>query len=335
MLVLNSNDVTQLLDMDSCIDGVEQAFRARGEGRLARSSVAGLELLGGGLHAKLGALQLSRAYAVAKINANFPENPELRGLPTVQGVVVLFDAESGVPLACMDSVTITAVRTAAASAVAARHLALPDASSMTLIGCGIQARSHTRALGCVRPIRRAVLFDSNHDAAKRLATELSETSGLDVAVATHLREAARASEIIVSSTPSRSAFLDVADVKEGSFIAAVGADNENKQELTPALLRAAAVVVDDLDQCSRIGDLHHAISGGIMGREDVRGSLDQIVAGITRGRLDDREIIVFDSTGVAIEDVVAAAIVFEKAEQAGVGFVTDADSHRISGRSSS
>jgi len=335
MLVLNSEDVSRLLDMDSCIEGVELAFRARGEGRLARSSVAGLELFGGGLHAKLGAVQLSRAYAAVKINANFPQNPALRGLPTVQGVVVLFDAESGVPLACMDSITITAVRTAAASAVAAKHLALPDAASMTLIGCGIQARSHADAMACVRPIRRAVLFDSNRSAAERLAGELAETSGLEVEVATDVRAAARASEIVVTSTPSRSAFLDVEDVKPGTFIAAVGADNKDKQELTPALLRAAAVVVDDLDQCSAFGDLHHAVSAGVMAREDIRGSLDQIVAGTKRGRLDDREIIIFDSTGVAIEDVVAAAIVFQKAEQAGVGFITDASSGQISGRSSS
>src|SRR5437764_5840078 len=291
MLVLNNDDVTRLLDMDSCIEGIEQAFRARGDGKLARSSVAGLELLGGGLHAKLGAVQLSRAYAAAKVNANFPENPALRGLPTVQGVVVLFDAESGVPLACMDSATITAVRTAAASAVAAKYLALSGASSLTLIGCGIQAASHFTAFQCVRGIRRVVLFDLNREAAQRLARDLSNTSALDVSVAAGIREAALASEIVVTSTPSRSPILDVGDVKPGTFIAAVGADNENKQEIAPALLRAAAVVVDDIDQCSRIGDLHHAISGGVMRREDVRGSLDRVVAGSARGRLDDNEIL--------------------------------------------
>jgi ornithine cyclodeaminase/alanine dehydrogenase-like protein (mu-crystallin family) len=236
-------------------------------------------------------------------------------------VVVLFDAESGVPLACMDSIAITAVRTAAASAVAAKHLALPDAASMTLIGCGIQARSHAHAIRCVRPITRAVLFDSNRSAAERFAGELTETSGLEIEVANDVRAAARASEIVVTSTPSRSALLDVGDVKAGTFIAAVGADNKDKQELTPALLRAGAVVVDDLEQCSSFGDLHHALAAGVMGREDIRGSLDQIVAGTKRGRLDHREIIIFDSTGVALEDVAAAAIVYERAVKDGVGQV--------------
>ncbi|HEV7389338.1 MAG TPA: ornithine cyclodeaminase family protein [Gemmatimonadaceae bacterium] len=334
MLVLGSDDVTRLLDIESCIAEIEKAFRARGEGRLARSSVAGLELTGGGLHAKLGVVQLSRAYAAAKINANFPENPRIRGLPTIQGLVVLFDAASGVPLACMDSSTLTAARTAAASAVAARYLALPGASSVAIIGCGIQARAHASALCVVRPIRRVILFDSNRDAAEKLAHELWEAHQLEVTVADSLGEATLASEIVVTLTTSRSAFLDVGDVNEGTFIAAVGADNEHKQEIAPALLRAGTVIVDDLDQCCRIGDLHHALDAGVMRRQDVRASLDQVVAGIVAGRRDDREIVIFDSTGVAIEDVAAAAIVYERAEKDGTG-LAGAISHGVTGQSSS
>ena len=327
MLVLGSDDVTRLLDVELCIAEVEKAFRARGEGRVAQSSVAGLELAGGGLHAKLGALELSRSYAAAKINANFPENPKTRGLPTVQGLVVLFDAASGVPLACMDSGSITATRTAAASAVAARYLALPTASSVTFIGCGIQARAHALALCFVRPIRRAVLYDSSREVAAALARDLAENHQLEVSVADSVREAALAGEIVVTSTPSRNAFLDVGDVNEGSFIAAVGADNEHKQEIAPTLLRSGAVVVDDLDQCTRIGDLHHALDAGVMRRQDVRASLDQVVAGLVEGRRNDREIVIFDSTGVAIEDVAAAAIVYERAEKSGAGLASAA-SHR-------
>ena len=314
MRVLDGSEVVRLLDMQSCITEVENAFRARGEGKLAASAVAGLELEGGGLHAKVGALDLARRYAAAKINANFPENPALRGLLTVQGVVVLFDASSGVPLACMDSGPITAMRTAAATAVAARYLALPKASSVTFIGCGAQARPHISALAHVRPISRVVAFDSSPGAAEQFAEEIKASRDYEVRVSANAVDAARASEIVVTSTPSRRALLDTGDVKPGTLIAAVGADNEHKQEISPALLRAAAVVVDDLSQCSRIGDLHHALESGVMRESDVRASLDQIVAGRIRGRLDDEEIIVFDSTGVAIEDVAAAALVYERAE---------------------
>lgn len=322
MRVLDSADVVQLLDIESCIAEVEKAFRARGEGGRAASAVAGLELERGSLHAKLGVLDLSRSYAAAKINANLPDNPARFGLPTIQGVVVLFDAASGVPLACMDSGTITATRTAAASAVAAKYLALRDASSIAFIGCGIQARAHATAIRSVRPIERIVAFDSDRTIAERFAAEMPGEQ-IDVTVSATVRDATRGSAIVVTSTPSRRAFLDVEDVAPGTFIAAVGADNEHKQEIAPALLRAAAVVVDDLDQCSRIGDLHHALELGVMRLEDVRASLDQVVAGAARGRTSDTEVIVFDSTGVAIEDVAAAVVVYERAEARGVGVVID------------
>ena len=319
--VLSAADVTRLLDMPSCIREVENAFRARADGKRASSSVSGLELGSGGLHAKLGALDLSRRYAAAKINANFPDNPVKLGLPTVQGVVVLFDASSGVPLACMDSRTITATRTAAASAVAAARLALAHASSVTFIGCGVQARVHLAALCEVRPIVRLTAFDTDVEAVERFVGEINDAGRIAAQGATNLREAARSSAIVVTSTPSRHPLLDVGDVREGTFIAAVGADNEYKQEIAPALLHAAAVIVDDLDQCSKIGDLHHALDAGIMRPEDVRGSLDQVVAGLRPGRVDDKEIIIFDSTGVAIEDVAAAALVYERAEKLEVGLL--------------
>lgn len=314
--MLSKEDVTRFLDMESCIEAVAGAFRARGEGRLASSVVVGLELVEGSIHAKLGALDLDRAYAAAKINTNFPDNPAGRGLPTVQGLLILFDAASGVPLACMDSASITAVRTAAASAVAAIYLALPDAFSLAFIGCGAQARAHVAAFFQLRSFKKVVVFDRDRGSAERFAAEIEATRHVQVTIAASPAEASRSSQIVITSTSSRQAILDVGDVEEGTFIAAVGADNEHKQEISPALLRSAAVVVDDIDQCCRIGDLHHALDAGVMRRHDVRASLDQIVAGLVRGRLDDREILVFDSTGVAIEDVAAAALVYERAEMA-------------------
>ena len=322
MRVLSANDVARLLDMRECIREVENAFRARGEGRLAPSAVVGLELSGGSLHAKLGALELDRGYAAAKINANYPDNPSARGLPMIQGLVVLFDAASGMPLACMDSTIITAMRTAAASAVAARYLAVSHASSAAFIGCGTQARAHVQALRHVRPLKRFVLFDRDPSVAEHFAALLRD-SEVAVTIAGDAKEAARSSDIVVTSTPSRTALLDLGDVTPGTFIAAVGADNEHKQEIAPSLLHAAVVVVDDLDQCSRIGDLHHALAEGIMRRDDVRASLDQIVAGTSHGRLSDDEIVIFDSTGVAIEDVAVSALAYERAEATDTGVVID------------
>jgi alanine dehydrogenase len=321
MRVLERSDVERLLDMESCIVAVEDAFRARGQGRRASSVMLGFELDGGILHAKLGILDGPRPYAAAKINANFPDNPTRHDLPTIQGVLLLFDASCGTPLASMDSALITARRTAAATAVAARYLAVRHASTVAFIGCGIQARAHVEAIRHVRAIERVIAFDLNAAAAERFISEVRTTFDGVAELATDIRQAVSASEIVITSTPSRRALLNPGDVAAGTFIAAVGADSELKQEIAPALLQQAVVVVDDLDQCSRIGDLHHALALGVMQPETVRASLDQIVAGLAPGRLGDDEIIVFDSTGVAIEDVAAAALVYERAEKTGAGFV--------------
>jgi len=319
MRILNSAEVAQLLDMPSCIDAVEEAFCARGAGRPATSASLGLPLDGGTLHAKLARLDRARPYVAAKINANLPRNPTEKGLPTIQGVLVLIDAEAGVPLAIMDSAAITTLRTAATSAVAARYLALPDASRAAFIGCGVQARAHLSALRAVRPITRAFAVDSHRTTAEQFCEYALDTHGVDCTVPASLREATRNSHIIVTTTPSERPVLYRDDVAAGAFIAAVGADNEHKQEINPHLLAAAAVIVDDLEQCAHGGDLRHALADLVMQVADVRGSLDQVLAGSRDGRRSVDEIIVFDSTGVAIEDVAAAALVFERASVSGVG----------------
>ena len=301
------------------LNAVEAAFAARAQGKPATSTVAALELDGGVLHAKLGRLDGRRRYAIAKINANFPGNPQARGLPTIQGIALLFDASNGTVLAALDSPSLTALRTAAATAVAAKYLARVTASSLSLVGCGVQALAHIEALLCVRQIRRVSLFDLDRDAAERLAAEVRGRFAVSAEVSADLRAAVADSDIVVTATPSRKPILMLGDARPGTFVAAVGADSDTKQEIDPLLMRQAIVVVDDLAQCSHFGDLHHALSAGTMRAEDVRGSLDQVVAGQIRGRFSDDEITIFDSTGVAIEDVAAAALAFERAEEFGAG----------------
>jgi ornithine cyclodeaminase/alanine dehydrogenase-like protein (mu-crystallin family) len=335
--ILNEVDVRQLLDMDACIEGVEEAFRARGEGKPATSSVAALELDGGVLHAKLGRLDGRNRYAVAKINANFPGNLQANALPTIQGLVVLFDASCGKVLAVLDSASLTALRTAAASAVAAKHLALTGASTACFIGCGVQASAHIESLLSVRPIQRVLLCDLDQGAADRLAVEVRQRFGILAEVPRNSKAAAAESQIVVTMTPSRRPILTDADIAPGTFIAAVGADSEAKNEIAPDLMRVAVVIVDDLDQCSRFGDLRHALSAGVMALSDVRGSLDQLITGQIRGRANDGEIAIFDSTGVAIEDVAAAVLAYERAEESGAGVLVPGPGlvRPLSGRSSS
>jgi alanine dehydrogenase len=218
---------------------------------------------------------------------------------------------------------ITALRTGAATAVAARHLARADARVATVVGCGRQGRVQIAALARVRALRCIHAVDADPAAAARFATELSAELGVEVHAAGRVAEVAPGSDIVVTCTPSRAPLLHRVDVVPGTYVAAVGADNEHKQELEPALMAAGTIVVDSLEQCAAIGDLRHALAAGAVSLDRVHAELAQVVAGQKPGRRTADEIIIFDSTGVAIEDVAAAAAVYEKAVAAGRGLSVD------------
>jgi ornithine cyclodeaminase/alanine dehydrogenase-like protein (mu-crystallin family) len=318
-LVLSRSDVERLLDPAAAIAAVESAFRVRGEGRPLPAGVLGLHAADGSFHVKAAMSAGDRSYYAAKINANFPANPQRSGLPTIQGVLALFDASDGRPLALMDSMAITILRTAAATAVAARYLAAPAARIATIVGCGAQALAQLAAIDVVRPLARVFAYDLDRAAAERLSRSAASRSGATISVADDLGTAAGESDIVITCTTSRRAFLRRDHVKPGAFVAAVGADNEDKQEIEPGLMAAAAVITDSTDQCAAFGDLHHALDAGVMQRTDVRAELGDVVADRSRGRRRDDEIVIFDSTGVAFQDVAAAAIVYEGALRQGVG----------------
>src|SRR6185503_13760960 len=227
--------------------------------------------------------------------------------------IVLCDAEDGRALAVMDSIEVTIRRTAAATAVAARYLARADARCATVCGCGNQGRAQLRALVRVRPLERAFAFDADAAAARAYAEEMSGELGFEVAPVSSPAAGLAESDVCVTCTPSRQAFLMSGQVRPGTFVAAVGADSPDKQELDPDLMAAAVVVTDVLEQCAAIGDLHHALEAGVMSRLDVYAELAELVAGSKPGRRSPEEITVFDSTGTAIEDVAAAVVVYEKA----------------------
>lgn len=323
-LVLTRRDVGELLAMDECIEAVERAFRLYAEGRTVPPGVLAAHVDGGGFHVKTAGLPVGgRSYFAAKVNANFPANRERFGLPTIQGVIALFDVENGAPLALLDAGEITSVRTAAATAVAARYLARADSAIVTICGCGVQARDQLRALVRVRPVHTVFAFDVDHRRGEAFAAAMSRELNADVDAVGDLSNVTRQSDICVTCTTSRRAILHLDDLAPGAFVAAVGADNPEKQEIDPALLAASVVVVDVLQQCATIGDLHHALDAGVMSRDDVRAELGDVVAGRKPGRTTDDEIIVFDSTGTALQDVAATALVYERAVASGRGLQLD------------
>lgn len=318
-LILRRSDVARLLSLDECIAAVEEAFRLQGEGRIAPPGILGMHVSGGGFHIKAAAMDGTRAYFAAKLNGNFPGNRERCGLPTIQGVIVLCDAGNGSPLAVMDSIEITIPRTGAATAVAAKYLARANSKIATICGCGNQGRVQLRAIARVLPIEKAYAFDHDPNLATNFARDMTTDLGFGVEVAADVSAAVSASDVCVTCTPSREFFITAGAVKPGTFVAGVGADNPEKQELQPELLVVSKVVVDSLEQCSTIGDLHHALQKRLMARSDVHAELAEIVAGKKLGRTSEEEITIFDSTGVALEDVAAAVVVYERAVREGVG----------------
>jgi alanine dehydrogenase len=321
-LLLSRTEVERLLTMDSCIAAIEDAFREHAEGRVPPSAILGLHADEGGFHVKAGLLSADRPYFAAKINANFPENGQRHGLPTIQGAVMLCDATNGMPLAIMDSMSITALRTAAATAVAAKYLAAESCDTALICGCGGQAPAQLRALLRVRKPRRIYAYDQDLARARSLASALAGELAIPITPATELRAVVAESDIVITCTTARRYFIARDMVRPGTFIAAIGADNENKQEIDPRLMAESTVITDLTDQACAIGDLHHAIAEGAMTREAVHGELGEIVSGRKRGRSSAQEIVVFDSTGTGLQDVAAAIAVFRRAidEHVGVGF---------------
>lgn len=319
MLLLSGRDLARLMAFDDYVEAVTDAFRLHAEGKTTAPAPLHLPVERGGFHVKAARASFDRDVVAFKVNANYPDNRRRHGLPTIQGVVLLCDATNGAPLAICDSQEITSQRTAAATAVAARYLARPDSATATVCGCGQQGQAQLAALRHVLPLERAFAWDIDRDAAAAYARRMSAALGIEVTPAASLREATRASDVVATCTTAHEPYLGSTDLRPGTFVAAVGADNPEKSEIKPELLARAKVVADVLAQCAVMGDLHHAVAAGIMTAADAHAELGELVVGRKVGRTSADEITLFDSTGVGIQDVAAAARAYELARDRGFG----------------
>ena len=313
-LILTRADVARLMNPEDWLAAVETGFRAAAAGNADAPPPMALEVSGGSFHAKGAAIQLGRRYVALKLNGNFPDNPRTTGLPTIQGAILLCDGDTGALLAVLDSIEVTLKRTAAATALAARYLARPDSRSILICGCGEQGAAHLSALRLVLPLNRAMAWDSELDRAEAFADRFA-SADCPVTAIRALPTGERACDVVVTTTTARQSFLGPMHVRPGTFVAAVGADSPGKCELDPEVLRGACVVADVLAQCAAIGDLRHALAAGTVCLGDVHAELSELVSGAKPGRTCDAQVTIFDSTGIAIEDVAAAAAIFEKASQ--------------------
>lgn len=319
MLLLSRNEIASLLTFDDYVRIVEDAFRLHAEGEAFEPALAHVDAVDGEFHIKAGGLRKPFPYFGVKMNGGFFKNQQRFGLPNIQGLILLSQADNGVPLAAMDSIEVTIQRTGAATAVAAKHLARSDSKVATICGCGNQGKIQLRALRHVLPLEKAYVWSPFPEEAERFAAAMTELLAMEVAPTPDLPAALGQSDVCVTCTPSRSPFLRRDWVPPGMFIAAVGADSPDKQELDADLVASCLVVADLRAQSAAVGESHHAIRGGLMTAEAIHAELGQIIAGMAKGRTSGGQRIVFDSTGTALQDVAAAAAVYERARALEIG----------------
>lgn len=316
-LLFDQESISNLLSLDECITAVEAAFIAHTEKRTLKPALLHVDTGHGEFHIKTGGFQGKQSYFATKINGGFFNNRRDLKLPNIIGLIVLFDGNNGAPLAVMESALITRLRTGAATALAAKYLARADSSTVTICGAGLQGEIQLLSLARVLPIKRVFIWSRNR--AEAMARSVEEKMGIKAQAVDDLVSATNQSDVIVTCTPAKKWYLGREHVRPGTFIAAIGSDSPDKQEIEPALIAAASIVPDLLEQASQAGDLHHALKEGLMRSEDIRGELGHIAAGKAPKRHSGNEIIIFDSTGTALQDTAAALAIYLKAKDSGGG----------------
>lgn len=312
MKLFSQSDVAKHLTLLDYVTAVENAHRAHGLGQIIEPNLLHAESNDGEFHIKIGGLSGERSYFGLKANGGFFENSRRHDLPNILGVIYLCDSENGVPLAILDSVAISRNRTAAATAVAAKYLARQDSKVLTVCGAGTQARVQIEALALVLPLEKVFVHGRNDEKVSVFAESCSNDLNLDVVRGDSPSVSIEASDVLVTCTPSRQSFVEREWIPDGMFIAAVGADSPGKQELAAEILAENIVVADVLHQVVNVGECQHAIAAGLLRQEDIHGQLGEIVCGQIDGRTRADQVIVYDSTGTALQDVAAAAMLYEK-----------------------
>jgi ornithine cyclodeaminase/alanine dehydrogenase-like protein (mu-crystallin family) len=312
LMLLSGADLERAVDPVAAIDALRAAYRALAANRGDQGKSLGFQIAGGSLHVKAGLLPGARTVFAAKVNINRPGNPAERGLPTIQGVVLLADTVTGAPLAVMDSMMLTALRTAGTAALAASYGARPGARTLAIIGCGAQAGHQLAAFRACFALDELRACDLDPARADALAAR-SSAGGLRARAVASVAAAVDGADLIVTCTTSTRPVLTEDMVHPGAFIAAMGADNPQKCEIAPALIARARLLVDDADACAAGGDLHHALAAGVVGPDHVRADLADLAAGMTAARERPEEIVIFDSTGSGVQDVAVAAAAYRSA----------------------
>ena len=315
-LLLDREAVDANARMDEVTDAVSEAFAAyeRGDARMPAKSYIDLPEYNGDFRSMPAYMDAGDwdAAGIKWVNVH-PDNPQKFDLPTVIGTMIYSDPETAMPLAIMDGSEVTMKRTGAAAAVATDHLAIPDARSLGLVGAGVQSYTQVEAIAAVRDIEEIVVSDLDEEAIEAFVDAFSDR--FDVRGGS-IAEAA-ACDVLSTVTPSTEPLVSLADLGAHTHVNAMGADAAAKQELDPAILEAAKLVIDDHDQTTHSGEISIPYADGTIDDDDIDAAVGEIVVGDRPGRTESDGVSVFDSTGLAIQDVATAHVVYEHAQEKG------------------
>ena len=311
-LLLDPTDVEENAEMAEVVVAVEEAFEAYEADRVRMPAKSYIDLpeYNGDFRSMPAYMDAGEwdAAGIKWVNVH-TDNPDQYDLPTVMGTMIYSDPRNAFPLAFLDGTTLTRKRTGAAAAVATDHLAVSDATSLGIVGACVQSYTQLEAISTVRDIERVIVADKREDAVE----EFIETFGEAFDVRGGSIAEAAACDVLSTVTPVESPIVGAGDLGEHTHVNAMGADAPGKNELAPEIVTSAKLVIDDYEQCTHSGEINVPWSEGILSDEDLHGELGAIVAGKQPGRTAEDGVTVFDSTGLAIQDVAAAHVVYERA----------------------
>ncbi len=315
-LLLSEDDVRSLLTMPDLIAAMRPAMIEYSTGRAQQPLRTVLELGGGqSFFGSMPASLQDPAAVGMKLVTVFASN-HARGLPSHLATIVLLDPETGALMAILDGRFITEARTAAVSALSADVLARPDAGILAILGSGVQARSHLGALGCVRTLREVRVWSPTESHRTAFAREMEPLAGVRITTADSPALAVEGADLIVAATASTTALIDAGDVCDGAHICAVGACRPAHRELGGRLVARSRLFVDSrAGAIAEAGDIVLAKTEGLLGPHHIAGELGELLAGRVAGRQTDREITLFKSLGMAVEDVAAAHLAYSRARE--------------------
>jgi len=320
-LLLTKGEVGRLISMKEVIATVEEAYEAYNSGQVVQPPYIGIHLPPprGEIAFKVGYHKSGEVISMKASSGGFIDNPAAHGVPTGMGTILLFDARSCALVCVMDGSLITGLRTGAAGAISVKALARKNAKTITSIGTGNQARMQIRAIREVLKIESIHAWHSNPDTLSRYKADIESELGIAVVAASSKKAAVEQADILITTTRGKGSLVEASWIKPGTHIVAIGTDQRGKQELDPEIFRNAKIVNDSIEQCTEKGETWHPLDRNIISRDDIHAEIGEILLGRKPGRESEDEVTIFDSTGMAIQDITTAARIYRNAMDRKVG----------------